>query len=464
MQRTTACVFTGLLMCTAGLLISLNACGGSGSAANPNIASKILHVVVIFQENRTPDNLFHDPALISAGADIASSGLNSRGKEIELTPISLDNTYDLSHSHRAFLNMYDDGKMDGANRIAVDCPAEPNCAKGIEDPQFKYVTPSDVAPYFQMAEAYTFADHTFQNNQGPSFPAHQFILSGTSAPSVGSPLFAAENPEGSADAGDNTGCTAPPAITVALIDPEGNETPAPPCYEHPTLTDLLNNAGISWRYYAPSPGSLWTAPNAIRHICVPDHDECTGADWTNNVVIEHAGNGNQAQILSDIRNGNLASVVWVIPGGQYSDHPWSNRGLGPSWVGDIVNAIGTSQYWSDTAIFVLWDDWGGWYDHVPPPAIINSYEYGFRVPMIVISPYVKPAHISHATHTFGSVLRYIEGNFGLPTLGYADAAADDLSDCFDYEQTPLTFQGIAVSREAEYFLQDKTPPTPPDDD
>jgi phospholipase C len=133
-----------------------------------------------------------------------------------------------------------------------------------------------------------------------------------------------------------------------------------------------------------------------------------------------------------------------------------------------VNAIGNSPYWANTVIFLTWDDWGGWYDHVAPPIdpTYGYYEYGFRVPLVVISAYAKPQYISHATHDFGSILKYIEENFGLSSIapGYADTRADDLSDCFDYSQTPLTFQTISAPLNAEHFLKDKTAPTPPDDD
>jgi hypothetical protein len=261
-------------------------------------AAVIQHVVIIFQENRTPDNLFQDPVLTGRGADIVSSGVNSLGQTIPLSPIDLGTSgtnpqnYDLSHAHSAFVSMYDGGKMDGANLIpcspASACPpnAHPN-------PQFMYVMASDVQPYFAMAEQYVFGDRMFQTNQGPSFPAHQFILAGTSAPATGSNLFAAENPNKSP-----AGCIAPSTETVALIDPFGSESSNPPiypCFEHPTLSDELDTAGVTWRYYAPSAGSIWTAPDAIQHICqqqtVNGVLTCTGPDWTGNVVIP------QSQVL-----------------------------------------------------------------------------------------------------------------------------------------------------------------------
>jgi phospholipase C len=277
-------------------------------------------------------------------------------------------------------------------------------------------------------------------------------------------MFAAENPPDP----NLTGCIAYPSQKVAMIDVTGRESTSQyPCFEHATLTDLLNQRLVSWKYYAPSAGSIWTAPNAIQHMCgpnaaPPNATACIGSDWTNNVVLATALN--PAPVLADIANGRLASVSWVIPNGLSSDHAQGNDGSGPSWVASVVNAIGNSPYWPDTTIIITWDDWGGWYDHVPPPQIINSYEYGFRVPMIVVSPYAKPAHISHMNHDFGSILKFVEETFGLPSLGYADYRADDLSDCFDFNQKPLAYQTIAAPLKADYFLNDKRIPTDPDDD
>ena len=389
-------------------------------------AAGIQHVVVIFQENRSTDNLFHDSVLISRGADIASSGLNSHGQTIPLSPINLGNigsnpqNYDLGHAHSDFVSMYDGGKMDGADLVScgVTCQTHLN-------PQFMYVNPSDVQPYFAMAEQYTFGDRMFQTNQGPSFPAHQFIISGTSAPVTGSNLFAAENPSGYP-----AGCLAAPTERILLIDPTGSETNYPPiypCFEHPTLTDLLDTKDVSWRYYVNSVGFIWTAPDAIEHICQPQTINgqltCTGPDWIKDVTIP------SRQVLQDIANGQLPQVSWIMPDGDSSDHPGISTGTGPSWVASIVNAIGNSQYWENTAIIITWDDWGGWYDHVAPKVINDGvswgsgYVYGFRVPLIVVSPYAKAAYISHTTHDFGSILKFIETTFNLPSLGYADASA-----------------------------------------
>ena len=434
------------LLLSACFLLCALGCGTVQPSPQPY--HKIQHVVVIFQENRTPDNLFHG----LPNADIAESGLNSKGRRIVLTPIPLAAHYGPDHTHQAFVQMYRRGRMDGADKIGVSClPAKCTGSNLV----FAYVDPLEVKPYFDLAEQYTFADRMFQTNQGPSFPAHQFIIAGTSAPSATSHLFAAENPGypigySGPNAFYNAGCMAPVGEAVFLIDPLGREHFTQyPCFEHRTLPDLLDDANISWRYYTPSAGLIWTGPNAIRHLRF-------GPDWSNVTMP-------QTKILTDIQVRDLPSVSWVIPSGQASDHPQATDGSGPSWVAAIVNAIGESPYWSSTAIFITWDDWGGWYDHVAPP-IYNSYEYGFRVPLIVVSPYSKPHYVSHATHDFGSILKFIENDFDLPSLGFADSRADDLSDCFDFSKPPLRFHVIAAPLPAEHFLEDTTPPADPDDD
>ena len=479
MPRWKLLILWGPLFLAGALLLATNGCSGVSGNSHITPPGKIEHVVIIFQENRTPDNLFHDSVLMARGADIATTGMNSKGQTITLQPTTLVTDYDLSHAHEAFLKMYDNGKMDGADLIAQDCsPGATDCPR--PNIQFQYVQASDVQPYFKLAETYTFGDRMFQTNQGPSFDAHQYIIAGTSAPTETSKLLAAENPPNVY--GDNTGCSSPAADYVYMIDstnmnPSTNETQKMyPCFEHNTLIDLLDAQKVSWRYYsnaaacnppnAPCPTGIWVGPNAIQHLCVPDATPpngtaCTGSEWLSNVVPD-------TQVLTDISSGQLPSVSWVIPDGKESDHALLDTGGGPSWVASIVNAIGNSPYWNNTAIIITWDDWGGWYDHVAP-SVRNSYEYGFRVPLIVVSPYAKAAYISHQAHDFGSILKFVENVFGLPSIdtqagGYADSRADDLSDCFDFNQSPLTFTTIPSKYDANYFLNDKRPPVDPDDD
>ena len=401
-----------------------------GQHWNPG-AQVIKHVIIMMQENRSTDNLFHG----LPNADTVNFGLNSKGQKITLQPLALANSYDLGHTHVAFRVEYDGGKMDGADRVFV------SCGKNCPNAQFKFVQQSDVAPYFQMAQQYAFADHMFQSNQGESYPAHQFVIAATSAPSATSAMFVAENPDGFSGAPRNTGCTAPLYEFVRLINPLGQENQIVyPCFEHLTLMDLLDTAKLSWRFYAPSLQQIWAAPNSIKHIRM-------GNDWQYVV-------GNPSQVLNDISGNQLASVTWVMPMVPSSDHPQENNGTGPSWISSVVNAVGNSQYWSSTAIFVTWDDWGGWYDHVAPP-IINSYQYGLRVPLLIVSPYAVPGCVSHVTHDFSSILKFTETVFNLPTMGFGDVKADDLTDCFNFSQKAQPFHRISAPLNANYFLNNK---------
>jgi phospholipase C len=402
-------------------------------------AGLIQHVVIIVQENRSVDDLFNG----FPGADTVLYGPTSTGETVALHPVSLTAPYDLDHSHHGFLTEYRDGAMDGFDLEATTGPAPPLAAYG-------FVPHAESAPLFALGEEFTFADRMLETNQGPSFPAHQFILAGTSIPQTGSDLLVAENVKYPAGVRSGiSGCDSPPGSTVRLIDPAGFEnTNIFPCFEHPTLPDLLDAAGVSWNYYTPDPYFLWTAPEAIKHLRY-------GSQWTH-VIVPETG------IFSDIRQGRLAGVSWVIPTGANSDHPGSRSDTGPSWVADVVNAIGESPYWKTTAIFVTWDDWGGWFDHVRP-TIYNSYELGFRVPLLVISPYAKPGYVSHVQHEFGSILHFVEERFGLGSLGYTDARADDLSDCFNFAQPPLPFRPVSTKYSTQQLIA-RWAPSPPDDE
>jgi phospholipase C len=218
---------------------------------------------------------------------------------------------------------------------------------------------------------------------------------------------------------------------------------------------------------------IWTAPDAIQHICgsTAPGGTCTGQQWTKNVDL------NPADVLTDIANCNLRSISWVTPTGQNSDHATSNDGGGPSWVASVVNAVGTSTscdngtgYWNDTAILIIWDDWGGWYDHEPPTirsGVRGDNEQGFRVPLIVVSAYTPGGYISNNRIDFGSIMRFIEENFGIQTgaLNFADArATQGLDDFFDLTMTPRSFTPIQTPLSAQFFLNDKRTPTAPDDD
>jgi phospholipase C len=379
----------------------------------------IQHVVIIFQENRTPDNLFQG----LPGADIAKTAKDWQDHIVPLHPVSLGAHYDLGHSRHDFLRDYANGAMDGFDR-------------GLRGRYhllpFGYAPRSEVKPYLEMASQYVFADRMFQSNQGPSLPAHLYIVTGTAdAPE---PYKVTDNPyDPHVHRGSVGGCDAPKDTLVATIDPTGGSPGPPvfPCFERPALSDFLDAKGVSWRYYEHRLGpGLWEAFDAIRHVRY-------GPDYANVVAPS-------TLILSDIAKHRLAGVSWVMPAAAYSDHagPYAT-GKGPSWVAAIVNAIGESSYWNSTAIFITWDDWGGWYDHVKPP-IYNYGELGFRIPLIVVSPYAKRGYVSKVQHEFGSILAFTEEAFGIPkgSLETTDVRADDLRDAFDFHQRPRPFKDI----------------------
>ncbi|HVR46560.1 MAG TPA: alkaline phosphatase family protein [Candidatus Binatia bacterium] len=438
-----------LLIALAGCSLHQQASSGAAPAVLPAAVtgprSKIQHVVIIFQENRSVDNLFHG----LPGADTANYGYNSHGQQVQLQPIPLTERYDISHQHSNFLTEYANGALNGFNL------AKSNCSRGVQCPPkdvraYAYVPQNEVQPYFSLAEQYAFADRMFQTNQGPSFPAHQYIVSGTSTISQGSPLRAAENPK--TPQGTFTGgCDSPSGSLVALIDPYGRETRQVfPCFERPALSDLLAVKALTWSYYQQRNGAgLWNAFDAIQHIR-------DGGDYRKHVIEP------PEKVINAITGGQLANVVWVTPTLEDSDHP-GNNGSGPSWVAWIVNTIGKSPYWNNTAIFITWDDWGGWYEHVKPPQY-NSYELGFRVPLIVVSPYAKTAYISHKRHEFGSILKFVEETFNLGSLGTTDVRADDLLDCFDFSRAPRPFKTIQAPLHGDSFLRRPLAQQNPDDD
>ena len=449
------------------------------------------HIIVVIQENRTPDNMFQGLCSPPYGSS-SSCAPSPTGSQYNIqTSNWLDNTsatgvwqpiaeplangYDLGHNHPPFTTICDLNtatnvcRMDGAagNYCLGSCPTSHAAMYYVDN------STGIMDPYLTMVTQYGWANYMFQTNQGPSFPAHQFLFGGTSAPSASDDVigyFAAENvlPVQAA-----AGCIALSTTTVEMISSTGEGGKMYPCFEHQTLADLLDSNGTSWKYYATGAGGITTAPNAINHICLPNAPyggQCTGPDWVNNVVLR------SSQVLTDISACNLAGVSWVIPTGPESDHPRSNTGEGPSWVASIVNAVGNNPkcangdlYWNDTAILVTWDDWGGWYDHQPPTFLASpegDYQYGFRVPFYFVSAYTPVGYINNSRIDFGTILRFIEKNFGITegALTFADArATTDLSQFFNLRQAPRVFTTIPAPYDAAYFIHDTRPSTDPDD-
>jgi len=414
-------LLAGLIGCGASIVVSPSP-PVPVSTVSPIAGSPIQHIVVIMQENRSFDNLFNG----YPGADTVQGGM--RGNElVPLAPVSLGDSRDLNHSHKQWWQDWDQGNMDGF-------------AQGGSNLAYSYVPEKDVEPYWALAQQYVLGDRMFQSNTGPSFVAHQYMIAGQSG-------NVAENPTGSV-----WGCDAAKETTAAMIGPGGTELPGVyPCFDYQTTADLLDEKGVTWRYYAPGSDNgyyILSAYQAVRHIRFGD-------DWDKNVISP------SRRVLVDIKAGELAQVTWIVPDFSHSDHPGSGT-EGPDWVASIVNAIGNSPYWNSTAIFISWDDWGGWYDHVEPPKV-DAMGPGFRVPLLIVSPYAKHGYITHRNHEAAGFIKFIEYNFDLGTLGARDAGADAFSDCFDYTQKPPAFAPIATKVKADELVRE-VDSGPPDDD
>jgi len=413
------------LMAALSSLIGLAGCSRVHLTPSP-ATTPIKHVVVIMQENRSFDNFFHG----FPGADSAESGMN-KADVVPLAPVPLAEPTDLNHSHASWWRAWDNGKMDGFASAQKNPPLF----------AYSYVPSSEIEAYWTLATQYTLADRMFQSNTGPSFPAHQYMIAGQSGETDEDPNSA------------QWGCDAPAGSAVPLVGPDGTDLAGVfPCFDYQTAADLLDARGISWRYYAPadlSSGSSVSAYEAIEHIFF-------SKDWDNNVISP------QTRILTDVANGQLAQVTWVVPDSSHSDHPGNNSTEGPDWVASVVNAIGSSPFWNTTAIFINWDDWGGWYDHVAPINIDNMGP-GFRVPLIVVSPYAKHGYVSHTVYETASLITFVEKDFALGNLGTRDALANNLLDCFDFAQTPAPYVRLKTRVSVDTLIHE-APTGAPDDD
>jgi phospholipase C len=402
--------------------------GGAGvRAILPSGAGAIKHVVIIVQENRTVDNLFQG----YPGANTMPSGKNSSGKTIQLQPISLKNKYIIDHSAEAmFAACHGTGKMPGTH-CRMDAFDKEYSYGGPPNPQYVYVPQTESKPYWDMAHEFVLGADFHPSQVDESFVSHQYIIAGQAQSSVDVPL------------GPEWGCDGGTRDTVGTLLKDrtfGPEQPA--CFDYTTLGDELDTAKLTWRFYT-SPvneplGGYWSGYQAIKHIRY-------GPDWAN--VINP-----QKQFLTDVAQGTLSSVTWITPTCEESDHTDCGGGLGPSWVTSLVNAVGKSKFWDSTAIFVFWDDWGGLYDHVPPP--YEGYDgLGFRTPLLVISPYAKANYVSNVQYEHGSILKFAEDVFGLPRLSAVDKrAASPATDCFDFTQKARKFVPIKAPKDAQFFL------------
>ncbi len=333
----------------------------------------IQHIVIIMQENHSFDNMF--------GQFPGANG-------ITLPRASNPLRSDYDHSGPASLAAMDGGRMD-------------------EFPEQDYVqyTKDDIPTYWAYAQQFGLGDNFFSSIASSSTPNHIAMVAAQS---------------GGIDTTQvSQGCGSIQNILLYSRNTAGNQYWSYPCYKISSLPQLLDANNISWRYYAPTP--VWNAPLLIQATSASPNDIHSST-----------------QFIQDVQSGNLATVSWVTPpGGADAAHPPEIIQGGENFAAQQINAIMNSQYWSSTAIFLTFDEWGGFYDHAAPPQI-DGTGLGFRVPLIAISPYAKPGYISHVQSEFSSFVKFIEEDFNLPNLGQRDALSStgDLMDFFDFNQAP----------------------------
>jgi phospholipase C len=412
------------------LLLAALTLGAPAVAGSP-----IQHVIVVIQENRSTDNLFAS-SIIAGGAPYPGANVSQTttidGKTVHLQPVAFEDPGDPGHSHAQLLAEWNGGKMDGfANDQSYAYGSFPTPPPGYP---IAYLPPDETAIYHLLAQRYALADENFAARLVPTFPGHVFLIAAQSQ--------AADDPTDPT----NWGCDSKPGTTVGVFG-VGEEEVFPgvfPCFDYQTIGDLMDRAGVTWKYYTGAIGNLADAQinvyDAIKHVRY-------GLDWDRNVSTP------TSNVLSDIQNCNLPQVSYVTPTWSMSDHAGSMGSGGTGWVGSIYLAVTQSalartmgcRYDANTAIILTWDDSGGWYDHVLPPEGPDGTSLGFRIPIVAISPWARSSYdpanpratpfVSHTVRESTSIVRFVEKNWALGNLGQRDASGDDLSDLFDYARS-----------------------------
>jgi phospholipase C len=378
--------------------------------------SPIRHIVILIKENRTFDSMFGR----FPGANGATTFRDSAGvvRRLNRQPDRLDS--DIVHAADDAHLAWDNGKMDGFS-LVEGAQQFDNFSRRVMDMADSQFYQQDIPNYWSYAQHFTLADRFFSTIMSNTFPNRLFAIAAQNNNVVNSPVPARVSTNLL-----RWGCDAQKGTLVEHQSANGRTWFTPPCFNFTTLTDVLDQHHISWEYYAPSlgqPGYHWSTLDAIKHIRF-------GPDWTTHVV-------NYSKFANDAATNHLPAVSWLVPPVSVSDHPLGN-GIcaGENWTVREINAIMRNrQEWAHTAIILAWDDWGGFYDHVPPPRGPNpEIEYGFRVPAILISPFARPGYVDHTTYSFPSILKFVEDTFHLPALTALDRNATSLSGALNFSR------------------------------
>ncbi|RME75222.1 MAG: hypothetical protein D6776_03660 [Planctomycetota bacterium] len=402
---------------------------GPGAATSPHSATgsrsggvPIDTVFIIFKENHTYDNYF----ATYPGGDGARRATRSNGRSIDLEPPLTDLWYPgNNHWDSAHID-YNGGRMDGFDR-GEHVPIIPLVSNG----PFVTYAPANGQPggpaeyYWRLARAGVLCDHYFTAVMGPSFPNHLFAVAASSGGAISNPNLVTNR--------------------VKVLDAQGHVVSHRATFSRQeiatTLPNELEQAGLTWRYFSES------ARTPLAYTLDWLEDQGLGVDAID--AFHHARDFATSYITTlpdfdrnfaaQLAAGNIGNVNWIRPGAVHSEHPGiSGVRAGTEWTRKLINQIGQSSYWSHCAIFVTFDDYGGFYDHVPPPQL-DAFGLGFRVPCLVISPYARRGFVDHQVYEVSSILRFCEQLFGLPAMTARDAQADGFTHAFDFHQPPRPF-------------------------
>jgi phospholipase C len=377
---------------------------------------KIDHVVFIIKENRTYDNMF---GTLNATYGTKKCAL-STGQVVPMTRAADRYPHDIDHSFAAAVLAMNGGKMNQFDLINLG-----NTDSGDLDGDLltcRQFVAADIPNYFAYARHFALGARMFSSLHGPSLPNHLYAIAADSFGVLDNPFHSLNS--------FSWGCDAPndeeDQELVRVLLPSGVITSQFPCFSGvKTMAESLDNAGVSWKYYSPpntDPGYIWSTFDAISAVR-------NGADW--NKVVD------TSNFISDIQKNQLPAVSWVITPAWQSEHAFQSTCEGENaTVTELNTLMNNTALWNTTAVFIIWDDFGGIYDHVAPPDL-DTFGLGPRVPLLVISPYARKGHISNTQYEFSSVLKFIEERFGLPALSTRDANANDITDSFNFAQTPL---------------------------
>jgi phospholipase C len=386
---------------------------------------RIEHVVYLIKENRTFDHLFGR----FPGADGVTEGLTCDGEVVPLARAA-DDTPGPDHSFQGGLKAINGGRMNCFDELFGGANLE----------AYVQYRPEQIPSYWAYAEAYTLADRFFSSTYGPTGIEHLFTVGATTDRFTdheratppgqfggnGIPREYCEDP--TERMWSFRRLTAEEEADAFRLEEQAEVGALKArfwflrraCTDITVLPDLLEEAGVTWKYYLGDNDYINTLALVEHVVFGPMNDK---------VVDDSA-------FLEDLAAGELPAVSWLIPDVEYSEHPAAaSMCEGENWTVDILNAIMRSPEWRHTAVVITWDDFGGFYDHVPPPHV-DLYGMGPRVPMILVSPWAHEGLVAHDTLEFSSVLKMIETIWELPSLTARDRRASDMLNLFDFEGRP----------------------------